>query len=672
MATNKKYLVTPALPYANGAIHLGHLVEHVQVNIFVRALRMAGKDVLCVCGADSHGTPIEMNALKSNTPPEEFVQKWRLAQEHSFKLYGIEFDGGYGSTHTKENEMFAGKVFSKLQDGGHIVKNEIEQLFDEKLNRFLPDRMVKGTCPFCNAQDQYGDACEACGRTYSPAELKSPKSSLSGTTPVYKKSTHYFVKLRDFEEPLKRWLKTDNHVHPDIQAFLEHWFKEGLKMWDISRDGPYFGFRIPGESDKYFYVWLDAPIGYISLTEIAASLKGLNAASYWEDKNTEIIHFIGKDIVYFHTLFWPAMLMASGYTLPSKIVVHGMLTVDGEKMSKSRGTFILADTFAKHCDTEALRYYFASKLSNRSEDIDLNLNDMVQKVNADIVNKVVNLLSRAIPLLHRSFDGVMGDLDPNASALLEKVRDTVDEAQKHYLDNEPAKAIFSIVRLAEEANKYLQDEEPWKKIALDPEKAHQILTTGVHLGKVCLGLLKPVLPAMTAKLEGILLLKKEIDFDNVAEQLPKGHKLNQFDHLCKRLDEKIVEAIKGDSTTMETSSEKPPAVPPVTTNFITIDQFAAVDLRAAKVLAASTVEGADKLIACQLDVGALGKRQVFSGLRPHVEPDALVGKTVVLVANLAPRKMRFGMSEGMILAVGDNPPRPILLSDAVQPGDKIS
>lgn len=666
----EKYLVTPALPYANGPIHLGHLVEHIQVNIFVRALRMADKDVLYICGADSHGTPIEMNAMKANLPPKEFAAKWQQNQDASLRAFDIEFDGGYGTTHSNSNEEHAGQIFAALKAKGYIKTREIEQLFDPELKRFLPDRMVRGTCPKCQAKDQYGDSCEVCGRTYHPTDLIEPKSALSGATPILKKSLHYFVSLGQFEKALKDWTANPKTIYDDTRAFLEHWFSEGLKDWDISRDGPYFGFLIPGETDKYFYVWLDAPVGYISLSEKAAKERGLTFADYWQDRHTKIIHFIGKDIVYFHTLFWPAMLMAADYTLPSQIVVHGMLTVDGEKMSKSRGTFILADTFKKHVDSDALRYYYACKLSKRSEDIDLNLPDFIQRVNTDLVNKIVNLISRALPLLHRLFEGKAARLDPLASDLIKKAQEICKTSQDLYLDNEPSRALNEIVRLAEDANRYLQEEAPWQVAKDDPKKAAQILTTGLYIGKVCLALLKPVLPRAVRALEDMLNNGQEYKFSNIAAPFPEGQQFMPYVHLFKRIEEENVKAMIDEAKqeshkAISESTRKEASLPD-----IDIKQFMDVDLRAAKVLSAKEVAGSDKLIACTLDVGSLGTRNVFSGLRPHVKPEQLEGRTVVVVANLAPRKMRFGVSEGMILACGEDKPVPLFL-DGVKPGERV-
>lgn len=654
----EKYLVTPALPYANGPCHLGHLVEHIQVNIFVRALKMAERDVLYICGADSHGTPIEMNAQKANIPPFEFAQKWQKSFDESFRKFFIEFDGGFQTTHSSENEAHAGKIFDYLKKANAIEKTSIEQLFDPKLKRFLPDRMVKGTCPFCKAKDQYGDSCESCGKTYNPTELIDPTSALSGSKPVLEKSEHYFVKLSKFDQKLKDWLSQNNIVSDEVKKFLDKWFLDGLKDWDISRDGPYFGFLIPGESNKYFYVWLDAPIGYISISEKAAKERGLSFKDYWLDKNTKIIHFIGKDIVYFHTLFWPAMLMASGYNLPKKIYVHGMLTVNGEKMSKSRGTFIAADTYLKHLDPESLRYYYASKLTSHIEDIDLNLEDFIQKVNTDLVNKLVNLVSRTLPLLHKFFEGKPSHVD---NIFLKKAYDLANQVKDFYLNNEPAKAVHEIVRFSEEGNKYLQDKAPWKIALSSPKEAQEILTTGLYIGKVALGLLKPVLPQICLFLEKMLNDAKPYDFNNICEEFKTDQKLQEYTHLFKRIEESQVKAM------IEESKEKPSLN---NTSFIDINQFMAVDLRSALVLNAKAVEGSDKLIECFLDVGELGKRTIFTGIRPFVEPEYLIGKTVVIVANLAPRKMRFGISEGMILSCGDEIPKPLILSGSA-PGEKV-
>ena len=536
----KKYVVTPALPYANGPLHLGHLLEHVMVNIFVRALKMSKKDVLYVCGADSHGTPIEISAQKANKSPVELAKFWQEQQESSLKKFLIEFDGEYGSTHTEENKKQAENIYSSLRKNGNIFEKEIEQLFDPKLKRFLPDRMVKGTCPFCSSPEQYGDNCESCGKTYSTCELKNPKSALSNETPVLKKSNHIFVNLKNFSDKLDSWLKNNKIVNDEVYAYLQNWLKEGLKEWDISRDGPYFGFLIPEQENKFFYVWLDAPIGYISLSEIACRKLNKNYEDYWKNPNTDIIHFIGKDIVYFHTLFWPSLLMSANYTLPKKIFVHGMLTINGEKMSKSRGTFILADKFANHVNTEALRYYFACKLSSNIEDIDLNFDDFLSRVNADLVNKSVNVISRALPLLHKFFAAKASkELDSNASTLIEETKNTLSLVNDYYLNAETAKAVNAIIRLSEQANKYLQDNQPWKLIESNKEQAHKIITTGLYVGKVCFALLKPILPSAVKKLEYILNNNQEFDFDNILENL-YDKELKPYEHLFSRIEESSI------------------------------------------------------------------------------------------------------------------------------------
>jgi methionyl-tRNA synthetase len=674
-------LVTPALPYANGPIHIGHLVEHIQVNIFVRALRMAGEDVLYVCGADSHGTPIELKALDAGMAPEAYAGHWQKKHEKTFTSFGVDFDGGYGTTHTDENKAHAQRIFLALKEKGHVSEREVEQLFDEKAGRFLADRMIKGTCPRCRTPDQYGDSCEApgCGAKYEPTDLKDAKSVISGATPVMRKSTHVFVKLGDFTDRLKEWTENDGAVNDYVKSYLKQWFDEGLKDWDISRDAPYHGFEIPGYDNKYFYVWLDAPIGYVSISERAAKERGRTFEDYWRDPETKIFHFIGKDIVYFHTLFWPAMLMAAGDNVPTAVPVHGMLTVDGTKMSKSRGTFIMADDWADKLGdlgVEALRYYYACKLTHRAEDIDLNLEDFVFRVNADLVNKVINLVSRTIPMLHRNHEGKVGELDPGASAMLDEVKNIAAGVEGHYRALDFARVVKDVVDMADLGNKYLQDEQPWKTVKEDADKAHRQLSTALAVGKACVGLLKPIIPEVVAKVEAILGV--DYSFANATEPLAAGTAINKYAHVFQRLDQKKVQAVvvpaetKKPKNVAKRPGKKEPVYGPDADGHITIDGFFAVDMRAAKVVEASDVEGADKLIALKLDVGALGERSVFTGLKPHVQPGDLQGRTMVLVANLKPRKMKFGMSEGMVLSTvgADGQPRPMFVDDA-KPGDKV-
>ncbi|MBH1988770.1 MAG: methionine--tRNA ligase [Myxococcaceae bacterium] len=645
-----KYLVTPALPYANGPLHLGHLLEHIQVSVFVRALKMAGEDVSCVCGADSHGTPIEINAQKAGKSPEVYVREWQEIQEKTLERFGVIFDAGYGSTHTALNEQHAIRIYEALVARGDIAVRDVDQLFDPQANRFLPDRFIRGECPKCSSPDQYGDSCERCGATYRPTELIRPKSVLTKETPILKTSRHFFFELGRYADLLKAWISRPGVLQPEIQNSLKLWFDEGLRDWDISRDAPYFGFQIPGEAEKYFYVWLDAPIGYVSLAESAGEL------SCWTHpgEDAQIIHFIGKDIVYFHTLFWPALLMGAGYQLPSQIAVHGMLTVNGEKMSKSRGTFILADKFAEAVEPEALRYYFACKLSDRVEDIDFHLEDFVARVNADLVNKIVNLLSRTVPLLHRGFQGIPGSLNQDFVA---EVLPLVAGIENSYRARDTAQVVRTVVSIADRANRYLQDRSPWDTQKCGVQEAHEALTTALWAGKVCVGLLKPILPKLAQKTEAILGLEP-FDFKNVC--LPLALKpIGEYERLFERLDLKKVNAM---------IEEQAPKIPENTP--IGIDDFMKIDLRVARVLKAKSVEGSDKLISVTLDVGPLGQRHVFSGLRPSVQPEDLIGQKVLLVANLAPRKMKFGLSEGMICAAGEGVPRLVLAPDA-EPGDRV-
>jgi methionyl-tRNA synthetase len=679
-----RYLVTPALPYANGAIHIGHLVEHVQVNVYVRALRMAGETVLNVCGADTHGAPIEIAALKAGKKPEELAAENQAKHAATFKRYFIELDGGYGSTHTEENAKHAARIYEALKKGGHIARKEVEQLQDPTDGRFLADRFVKGTCPVCKTADQYGDSCESCGSTYRATELIDPKSVITGATPVLAKSEHIFVKLSDFTDKLKAYLSKPGVLDESMRHFLDKWIEDGLKDWDVSRDGPYFGFPIPGEKNKFFYVWLDAPIGYVSLTERAT--KG-DWSSWWKDPEVRIEHFIGKDILYFHTLFWPAMLMATGDTLPRAVRVHGMLTVDGTKMSKSRGTFINADDFADVADPQALRYYFAAKLTKEPNDIDLSFEDFVNRVNADLVNNVVNLVSRTVPQMHKVAEGKPGEFDdrPVAKTLLAEVKAKTSGVEAMYRDLDFASAVRTVVEVGSLANKYLQDEKPWDVAKSDAALARRILTTALWVGKVCVALLAPAVPGIAEKTAAILKLPA-FTFANALDPLPVDTAINPYDRLFERLDlarvTSVVKPIEGAPSTTaapakgekkgEPKGEKKPdkkkadeGPPPE----ITIDDFMKVDLRAAKVLSAAAVEGSDKLIAVKLDVGPLGQRDIFAGLRPHIAPEALVGRIVVVVANLQPRKMKFGTSSGMMLAAGDVPVP--LFIDAATPGDRV-
>ncbi len=700
-----RVLVTPALPYANGDAHLGHLVEHIQVNTYVRALRMAGDEVLCVCGIDAHGAGIEIAAKKAGLAPEVYTEQVRRRQEASFERFQIAFDGGYGTTHTSENEAHAGRIWAALKGAGHVTTKEVEQLQDPQDGRFLADRFVIGTCPKCSTPNQYGDSCDACGSTYRATELKDPKSVVSGLTPTLGKSIHYMVTLGAYAEQLKAFLAKEGVLHPTLQNFLQRWFDEGLKDWDVSRDGPYFGFKIPGEDNKYFYVWLDAPVGYVSLVERALDsgpmghnivgsgglgksfltsaydAKKATWEDFWKDPTTRIEHFIGKDILYFHTLFWPAMCMASGQTLPSSVRVHGMLTLNGEKMSKSKGTFINADDFAAACDPLALRYSFASKMTAEPQDIDLNFEDLVNRVNADLVNNVVNLVSRSLPLLHRNFEGKATTLPEDQGALIHEVQEHAAQVERLYRALDTAAVVRTVTELGSLANKLMQDTAPWALVKTDAARAHGVLTTALWVGKTCLALLKPILPSLAEKLE-LMLGLQPFTFQNAADPLPVGVAFGAYEHLFQRVDlHKLQALVKATETAADGAAAQAPkpakaakkekAPPPPPPAEIAFDDFAKVDLRAAKVLSAKAVEGSDKLIHVVVDVGDVGQRTIFTGLRPHVQPEQLTDRTVVVVVNLAPRKMaKFGESHGMILAVGEVPSP--LFVDGATPGSRVS
>jgi methionyl-tRNA synthetase len=701
MSTRARVLVTPALPYANGAAHLGHLFEHLQVNTYVRALRMAGDDVLYVCGADCHGAPIEIAAKKQGKTPEQWAEEVRAGQEATLARFHVVFDGGYGSTHTPENERHAGRVYAALKAAGHVTARDVEQLQDPTDGRFLADRFVKGTCPKCGAKDQYGDSCEVCGSTYRATDLVEPYSALTGAKPHLASSKHLMFTLGAYAERLRAYLDDPQVLHPMLRNFLEKWFADGLKDWDISRDGPYFGFRIPGEENKFFYVWLDAPIGYISLSERA--LAGTDRGtweSWWLDPSVRIEHFIGKDILYFHTLFWPAMLMATNATLPRAIHAHGMLTLDGVKMSKSRGTFLLGDELANVCDPQALRYYFAAKMTREPHDVDLSLVDFANRVNADLVNNVVNLVSRTVPMLHRNFAGKPTTMPDDLTSLVTEAQDLAARTLAHYRALDTATVVRDVTALGSKANKLLQDTAPWDLVRTDAGRAHAVLTTALFVGKTCLALLKPVLPEVAVVLERILGTGP-FTFENAADPLVVGRPIAPYERLFERVDVKALQGLIKPldvSSSSSSSSSSPPSrasaaaapsdssapapkkpekpekkkpEPPPPPAEIAFDDFAKVDLRAAKILEARAVDGSDKLIHVRADVGALGVREIFTGLRPHVQPEQLQGRTVVVCANLAPRKMaKFGTSHGMILAAGE-PPCPLFV-DGARPGDRVS
>ncbi|MGR3807895.1 methionine--tRNA ligase [Pasteurella testudinis] len=672
----RKILVTCALPYANGPIHLGHLLEHIQADIWVRFQRMRGNEIHFVCADDAHGTPIMLKADQLGITPEQLIEQVKSEHKADFDGFNISFDN-YHSTHSEENRTLSQAIYTKLKSNGFIKSRTISQLYDPQKGMFLPDRFVKGTCPKCKAEDQYGDNCEVCSATYSPTELINPRSVVSGATPVMKASEHFFFDLPSFEAMLKSWIRSGS-LQQEVANKMQEWFEAGLQQWDITRDAPYFGFEIPDAAGKYFYVWLDAPIGYMASFKNLCDREGLNFDEFWhKDSTTELYHFIGKDIMYFHSLFWPAMLEGSDYRKPSNIFVHGYVTVNGEKMSKSRGTFIQASTYLKLLDPEYLRYYYAAKLSHRIDDLDLNLQDFVQRVNADIVNKVVNLASRNAGFIQKRFGGKLAASLENPQLLAEFSQ--ASETIANYFENrEYGKAIREIMALADKANKYVDDKAPWvvaKEEGKDQELRH-ICSMGIEMFRILIGYLKPVLPQLAARAEAFL--QTELTWDSLSTPL-LAHEIAPFKALFSRLDSKqideLVELSKVENAqlappTVEKTTEKSNIEPIAET--ISIDDFAKIDLRVAKIVKAEAVPEANKLLKLTLDIGS-ETRQVFAGIKSAYKPEELEGRLTVMVANLAPRKMKFGVSEGMVLAAGPGGSEIFVLSpdDGATPGMRV-
>ncbi|MGF1757333.1 methionine--tRNA ligase [Photobacterium sagamiensis] len=659
MAANpRKILVTCALPYANGSIHLGHMLEHVQADIWVRYQRLRGNEVHFICADDAHGTPIMLKAQQMGMDPEQMIAEVSKEHQADFAGFDISFDN-YHSTHSDENRELASFVYTQLKENGFITSRTISQLFDPEKEMFLPDRFVKGTCPKCKAEDQYGDNCDNCGETYSPTDLIDPKSAVSGATPIMKDSEHFFFDLPQFEEMLKAWTKS-GALQTETSNKMQEWFESGLKQWDISRDAPYFGFEIPGETGKYFYVWLDAPIGYMgSFKNLCDKRDDLNFDEFWnKDSSTELYHFIGKDIVYFHSLFWPAMLDGAGFRKPNNVFVHGYVTVNGAKMSKSKGTFIKAGTYLQHLDPECLRYYYAAKLNSRIDDLDLNLDDFTQRVNSDVVNKIVNLASRNAGFIAKRFEGKLSDnfAEPELYAEFANAADRIAEL---YETREYSRAIREITALADKANQYIDEKAPWvvaKQEGQDQE-LQEICSVGINLFRVLMAYLKPVMPLLAERTEAFL--NETLTWEGIAQPLT-NHEVTKFKALFNRIDPKHVEAMleasKEDAAAEKAAkeaAEKPtgPLIDEPIEAEIEFDDFAKVDMRIAKIVSCEAVPKANKLLKFQLDIGG-EMRQVFSGIKSAYTPEELVGKHTVMVANLKPRKMKFGMSEGMILAAG--------------------
>jgi methionyl-tRNA synthetase len=657
MTSQRKILVTSALPYANGPIHLGHLVEYIQTDIWVRFQKARGHDCLYVCADDAHGTAIMLKAEQNKVSPEQQIADVKADHERDFAGFHVQFDN-YHSTHSDENRLRSSEIYLKNRDGGHIATRAISQLFDPEKQMFLADRFIKGECPKCGTRDQYGDSCEHCGATYAPTELKNPYSTISGATPVMKDSLHYFFKLPDFEPMLRAWTRS-GRLQSEVANKLDEWFASGLNDWDISRDAPYFGFEIPEAPGKYFYVWLDAPVGYMaSFENLCAKKPGLSFDDYWrEGSEAELYHFIGKDIVYFHALFWPAMLEGSGYRKPTAIFAHGFLTVNGQKMSKSRGTFIKAQTYLEHLNPEYLRYYFAAKLSGSVEDIDLNLEDFSLRVNSDLVGKVVNIASRCAGFINKKFDSVLA-AECAEPALLQDFVSAGSSIAVHYENRDYGRAVREIMALADRANQYIDEKKPWALAKVEGQEAevHAVCSVGLNLFRQLLVYLAPILPAMAEQAAGFLALDS-LSWDS-REQLLLGHRINTFAPLMTRVDKDKIDAMVEASRENLAPTAAPvtdvPAAPAVEAiaSTINIDDFAKIDLRVAKIVDAKPVQGADKLLQLTLDIGG-ETRNVFAGIKSaYPEPEKLIGRHTIMVANLAPRKMKFGMSEGMVLAAG--------------------
>ncbi|MBN2139264.1 MAG: methionine--tRNA ligase [Sedimentisphaerales bacterium] len=667
----RKIAVTSALPYANGPIHIGHLVEYLQTDIWVRFQKTCGNQCLYFCADDTHGTPVMISARKAGISPEELIGRMHAEHKADFDNFGIEFDNYY-STHSEENRCFSELIFNRLNSGGSIVTRDVEQTYCEKCRMSLPDRYVRGTCPRCKAENQYGDSCEVCSATYRPTELINPYCSTCGEAPTSQTSKHYFFKLADFEGKL-RALIAGGYTQQSVANKLDEWFQTGLKDWDISRDGPYFGFKIPGEENKFFYVWLDAPIGYMASAKNYCDRHGLSFDEVWNGADWELYHFIGKDIMYFHSLFFPAMLMGSGYRPAKKLFVHGFLTVNGEKMSKSRGTFIKASTYGKHLNPEYLRYYYASKLTDGIGDIDLGIDDFTGKVNSDLVGKYANLASRSGPMLRRKLDGRIGRLDEQGAELIGKLSAAKDAIMQDYEELKYASAVRTISALADEANRYVEQNQPWAMIKEDAEKTRAVLTAVINAVRILTIYLKPILPAYAAKVEKFLNVG-ELKFADV-ETVLEDHEINEFERLFERIDRKQVDTMIEESKETAEGQAEQSAGEQSAAEFkpeCTIDDFAKIDLRIAKVAEAEAVEGADKLLSLKLDVGGV-RRSVLAGIAKAYKPEELVGKTVVFLANLKPRKMKFGTSEGMILAAGQGGKDIFMLTadDGARPGDEI-
>jgi methionyl-tRNA synthetase len=670
MTTKKRrILLTSALPYANGPIHLGHMLEYIQTDIWARFKRAGGHECYLAWDDDAHGTPIMLSAQKQGITAEELIDQMNQEHQQDFRDFGLSYDH-YSSTHSESNREVVETIWQRLSDGGFVTTKTISQFFDENEGMFLPDRFIRGTCPKCKTEDQYGDSCESCGSTYAPTDLIDPRSAVSGTQPVMKDSEHFFVRLSAFEEELHRWMNGGT-MQSEVVNKMNEWFSDGLRDWDVTRDAPYFGFQIPGHDDKFFYVWVDAPIGYMSSFRDLCEARGLDFEEWWRPgSETEIYHFIGKDIMYFHTLFWPAMLMGAGYRTPTAVFAHGFLTVDGTKMSKSRGTFVMARTYLDHLNPDFLRYYFCAKLGPGTSDIDLNLDDFVARVNSDLVGKVVNIASRCSGFIQRQFEGrLSGELhDARQYDHFLEQRESIsaDFESRNYQS-----AIRRIMALADEANRYIDEHKPWQMIKQEGSgpRVQAVCTQGINLFRVLITMLAPVIPFTAAKSEAFL--GQPVDRWAALDQPLLDESINIFEPLMTRIDPLKVEAMIEDSKDSLQASEQAPALD--LADEIGIEDFLKVDLRIVKIVKAESVPEADKLLQLTLDLGG-ETRNVFAGIKSAYDPADLEGRLTVMVANLKPRKMRFGVSEGMVLAAGPGGSDLYILSpdDGAIPGTRIT
>lgn len=659
----RNMIVTSALPYANGSIHMGHLVEYIQTDIWVRYQKLKGHNCFYICAADAHGTPIMIKADEEGIKPEDLVKRISKEQYNDLNDFGVNFDNFY-STHSPENQKLAEDIFKTLKKNNHIYTKEIEQAYDEEKKMFLPDRFIKGVCPKCKSEDQYGDACEKCGATYNPNELIDPFSTLSSSKPVWKKSKHYFFKLNNFEKSLKEWIKQSN-LHKSISNKLSEWFEAGLQDWDISRDEPYFGFKIPGESKKYFYVWLDAPIGYLASFLNFAEKNQIEYDSYFNSESEyELFHFIGKDIVYFHTLFWPAVLEGANIRKPTSVFAHGFLTINGKKMSKSRGTFINAKTYLNLLDPSFIRYYYAAKLGPSMEDIDLNTGDFVARVNSDLIGKLINIASRCSGFINKQFNNELSETLDDFD-LYNQFIEKSEDISNHFENREYSKAMREIMLLADSANRYIEEKKPWvmMKNTDQRDEVQKVCTQGINLFRILMIYLSPVIPQIS---DGVveLLNENKWKWNDISQPL-LGTKIKKFKPLLTRIENEKVEKMmvsSSDDKKNNSSNE----------SNITIDDFLKIDLRVGLITQAEEIEEADKLLKLNIDLDG-ESRTIFAGIKSAYKTNELIGRQVVVAANLAPRKMRFGVSEGMVLAAGPGGEDIFLLSvdEGAKPGMKI-